>query len=93
MQLRGYMIDVTLTDDALTVEGTTRAARVALRGEQRGDGPLVIPRAAIASVEHKRANAVVNGRVTVRTTAGEKYHLHFRKKSQEDFERLADALN
>ena len=93
MHLRGYMIEVTLTDDALTVEGTTKPTRIALRGQQHGDGPVVIPRADIASVGHKRANALVNGKVVVKTVGGEKYDLHFRRKSQDEFEQLAAALN
>lgn len=93
MHLRGYMIEVTLDDDALTIEGTTKPARIALRGQQHGDGPVVVPRADIASVDHKRANALVNGKVVVKTNAGEKYELHFRRKSQDEFEQLAAALN
>lgn len=93
MNVRGYMIDVTLTDEALTVEGTNKPAQVALRGERHSEGPLVIPRNEIASVEHKKANALVNGSVTVKTTAGERYVLHFRKKSNDDFTALAAALN
>lgn len=93
MNVRGYMIDVALTDEALTVEGTTKPARIALRGADRGVGPLVIKRSDIASVEHKRASALTNGNVTVKTTAGGRYVLHFRKKSQDQFAALAAALN
>ena len=93
MNARGYMIEVTLDDEALRVEGTTKPARIALRGEDHGSGPLVIPRAQIASVEHKRANALVNGAVTVKTTEGSQYVLHFRKKSQDEFAALAAALS
>ena len=93
MNARGYMIEVTLTDDTLTVEGTTKPARIALRGINHDAGPVVVPRADIASVEHKKANVVINGRVTVRTTAGEKYDLHFRNKSNDEFAALAAALN
>lgn len=93
MNVRGYMIDVTLTDETLTVEGTNKPARMALRGDQHGDGPLVIPRADITGVEHKKANALVNGAVTVKTTNGDRYVLHFRKKSQDDFAELAAALS
>jgi hypothetical protein len=92
MHLRGYMIEVTLTDDSLTIEGTTKPARIALRGQQHGDGPVVVPRGDIAQVEHKAASALVNGKVRVQTKAGEKYDLHFRKKSQDEFAALAEAL-
>lgn len=93
MNARGYMIDVTLDDEALTVEGTTKPARMALRGADHGAGPLVIRREEIAGVEHKKASALTNGNVTVKTTAGDRYVLHFRKKSQDEFAALADALN
>lgn len=93
MNVRGYMIDVTLTDDTLSVEGTNKPAQVALRGERHGDGPVVIPRGQIASVEHKKANALANGSVTVKTISGERYVLHFRKKSNDEFAALAAALN
>lgn len=93
MNVRGYMIDVTLDDQALTVEGTTKPARIALRGSEHDSGPVVIRRDQIAGVEHKKAGAMVNGHVTVTTTAGEKYVLHFRKKSNDEFAALAQALN
>ena len=93
MNVRGYMIEVTLSDDALTIEGTTKPSRIALRGEQHGDGPVVIPRADIASVDHKRAGVMINGRLTVKTVDGEKYLLHYRHKSNDEFRALADALN
>lgn len=93
MHLRGYMIEVTLDDDALTVEGTNKASRIALRGQHHGDGPVVVPRADIASVEHKGANPMVNGKVTVNTHAGEKYQLHFRRKSRDEFAGLFAQLN
>lgn len=93
MNARGYMIEVTLTDDALTVEGTTKPARMALRGQDHDAGPLVIPRTQIAGVDHKRASALVNGSVVVQTVDGGRYVLHFRKKSQDDFAALAAALS
>lgn len=91
MQAHGYMIDVELTDDTLTAEGTTKPARIALRGSEHDAGPLVIPRATITSVEWKPANPVVNGKITVHH-AGGKAQIHFRRKQQADMEPVARAL-
>lgn len=93
MHLRGYMIEVTLDGETLTVEGTNKPARIALRGIDHDAGPVVLNREQIASVEHKKASALVNGKVTVKTATGEKYDLHFRKKSNDEFEQLAAALS
>lgn len=92
MHLRGYMQEVTLTDDTLTVEGTNKAARVALRAIEAGEGPLVLPRSEIERVEHKPANPMVNGRITVHARDGKKYLLHFRRKSNDEFAALAREL-
>lgn len=92
MRVRGYMIDIELTDDALRVEGTTKAARIALRAHEHGDGPLVIRRAEIAAVDLKRANALANGKLVVTTQDGAKHQLHYRKKSQDDFDALVAAV-
>lgn len=92
MNVRGYMIEVTLTDEALTVEGTNKPSRIALRGEQHDAGPLVIGRGEIVGIDHKKAGALTNGSIAVRTTSGEKYVLHFRKKSNDEFSALATAL-
>lgn len=91
MRAHGYMVDVELTDDALTAAGTTRAARVALRGSEHDAGPLVIPRDSITSVEWKGASALVNGRVTVHHAGGTAV-LHFRRKQQAELEGVAQAL-
>ncbi len=40
----------------------------------------------------KTANAFVNGNLVLRTTAGRKHQIHFRKKHNADFEALAAQL-
>lgn len=93
MRARGYLIEVELTDDSLIAEGTNKVGQLALRGQQHNQGPLTIPRSEIAGVVLKRASALVNGNLVVRTSSGEKYELHFRKKSQHEFATLAAALS
>lgn len=92
MNIHGYMIDVELEGDTLTVTGTTAAARTALRGQQRNDGPLVITRDQMSDVAFKDASAMVNGRITIKTTDGSTHVLHFRKKTRDDFRALAAEL-
>lgn len=92
MDMDGYMVRVSLRDGVLTAEGKNKAAQVALRGEERNQGPVVLPVSDIERVEHKAANALVNGRVTVHATGGRKYVLHFRRKSNAEFAELARAL-
>lgn len=92
MELNGYMVRVSFDGDVLTAEGTNKAAQVALRGQDRLEGPVVVPVAQVERVEHKAANPMANGRVTVHTTDGRKYVLHFRRKDREAFAQLAVAL-
>lgn len=86
------MIEVEYDGDTLVANGTTKAAQVALRGQQRNDGPVVIARDDIGRVEWKPATALVNGRLTVHTVAGNRYVLHFRRKQAPDFTELATQL-
>ena len=92
MEIHGYMVDVEWDGEELVATGTTKAARMALRGQQHGDGPVRIARDAMASVTIKDASALVNGRITVRTAAGQEYKLHFRRKQAPEFRELAAAL-
>lgn len=92
MELSGYMQKVELTEDRLTVEGTNKATRVALRGKDHAAGPVVVLRNEVAAVDHKSANPLTNGRVTVKTKGGESYTLHFRRKANAEFAQLADTL-
>ena len=86
------MIEVTWYGNTLVVHGKNKAARVALAGEGHGDGDVVIPRYEIDHVTFKDANALVNGNLTVHTTGGRKYQLHFRRKQRDDFRELAKQL-
>lgn len=93
MRVEGYMVTADLTDQALVIDAKNKASRIALFGKDGvDDGPLAIPVGSIASVELKRANALVNGNLIVRVADGRKYQLHFRKKSQDEFANLAAAL-
>ena len=87
----GYMTTVEFDGQTLTAHGKNKAARIALAGEDHASD-VVIPRQAIASVDFRAANPLVNGRVTVRTSDGRKVILHFRRKQQADFERLVERL-
>lgn len=40
----------------------------------------------------KKANAIVNGNLVLRDVRGRKYQLHFRRKHNDDFAALANAL-
>ena len=78
--------------ETLTVTARNKAAQIALRGPDHREGPLVLRADEIASTELKPATALVNGRITVRTTAGRTYPLHFRRRSNAEFARLYKAL-
>ncbi len=103
----GYMIDVQCDEQTLRVHPKNKAARGALTGwdvtlvtdddknhvqTRAGATDVEIPRSDIASVTFKNANPLVNGNLTVTTTDGKKYILHFRRKQRADFERLAHEL-
>lgn len=92
MNFTGYMIEGTCDDQALMVRGKNKAARIALAGEGHADGDVVIPRASIAAVNTKEPSMMVNGKVVVTTTAGQKVQMHFRKKQHDDWAALARAL-
>lgn len=102
---RGYMSEVLLTPTELRARGTNKASQLALHGADAvsNDGRrnhftppewLVIPREAIARVEHStpKLGGMVNGHLVVHTTGGKKYELHYRKKHVADFGPLAAAL-
>lgn len=87
----GYMTDVQWDGATLRVHGKNKAARVALAGEDHGSD-VVVTRDQIADVGYRKAGAMVNGRVDVRTVDGKRYQLHFRKKQAAGFEQLARDL-
>jgi hypothetical protein len=80
----GYMIDVQADAELIRVHGKTKAARIALAGQDH-ETDVVIPRADIETVTFKGANPVVNGNLIITTIAGRKFQLHFRRKQQADF--------
>lgn len=88
----GYLIEVTYDDRVLRVRGTNGIGRLALAGPDHAQGDVVIPRDAIAKVTFQGANPLVNGNLVVTTSEGRTYQLHFRRKQQTDFERLAHEL-
>jgi hypothetical protein len=91
MEIHGYLCEVELDDEKLTARGTNKAARVALRGEQHGEGDLVLPRDEVQVVGFKDAGPMINGRLVLES-GGQKYRLHFRKKQAADFAALHRAL-
>lgn len=86
------MVQVDWDGRVLTCEGTSKMSRVALAGQDHAGGPVVILAADIAGVELKDANMVKNGTLTVHTTQGRKYQLHYRRKQTPGFQALAEAL-
>lgn len=92
MQVDGYMIRAEYDGNRLCLDGTNKAAQVALRGGEYDQGPLVIPVEAITEVAFKPASVLSNGKLVVRTRDGKAYQAHFRRKQQQDWERLHQAL-
>ena len=88
----GYLIAIEYDEQSLRIRGKNAVARVALAGPDHGKGDVVIPREAIARATFQAANPLVNGKVVVTTSDGHAYQLHFRRKQQADFERLAHDL-
>jgi hypothetical protein len=105
----GYMIDVECDKQTLRIHAKNKGAQRALTGwdvtldetgdiksrvqVQGGAADVEVPRSEIATVTFKNASPLVNGNLTVTTTGGKKYQLHFRRKQRADFERLAQELN
>lgn len=99
MQAHGYMNEVEWDGATLTARGTNKTSHLTLRGTDKVTmpddyaGPVRLRRDEIATVTLKKATLLVNGRVTVKTTDGREYRLHFRKGKQEaPFAELAAAL-
>lgn len=89
---RGYMVEADFDGTTLTMQGTNKAGRVALAGEDHGAGPVRLSREQITGVALKDASMLVNG--NLRVSAGAKtYQLHFRKKQAADFQALHAALS
>jgi len=89
--LHGYLIEIELTEDALTVVPRNKVARMALLGEDHGQGDLVLARADITSVVSKEPTWATNGHLRVAAN-GKVYTLHFRRKHRDDMHTLLTAL-
>lgn len=87
----GYGCTVDWDGQALTISAKSKAAKVALLGEDWKAGDVTIPRGDMDRVEFKPGNPLVNGHLTVHS-GGRKYVAHFRRKSNEEFEKLAGEL-
>lgn len=85
------MVEATLDGDVLTLHGTTGPARVALAGQDHGTDP-VIRLAEVEDVGWRDASRLVNGNLTVTTTGGRRYQLHFRRKQADDMRGLYELL-
>lgn len=92
--VQGYMVEADWDGEVLRARGTNKAGRVALAGEDHDQGDVVIPRSEMAEVKFKptKFGGTVNGNLVVTTTGGRKYQLHFRKKHEQGFRELAEAL-
>lgn len=54
---------------------------------------LVLTRDQFTIEKFKTANVAINGNLVVRARTGRKYQLHFRRKHNDDFERLHQSLS
>ncbi|WP_408895923.1 hypothetical protein ACJ5H2_13490 [Nocardioides sp. R1-1] len=88
----GYGITATYDGHTLTVEGKNKATRIALAGENHGDGPVTVTRDQITNVTWKPAGRLTNGNLSVHTAAGQRYQLHFLRKHQDGMQDLARQL-
>jgi tetratricopeptide (TPR) repeat protein len=91
VSIQGYGIDVDYDGQTIRVHPHNKAVAVALAGQDHGQD-VVISRAAMADIRFKDANALVNGNLTICTTDGKKFQLHFRKKHRDNFKALAAQL-
>lgn len=92
LRVTGYGIDAEYTDRTLTITPTSAMGRVALVGHDKGRVPVVLERDDIVRLDYKRATALVNGTLVLRTRDGQKYQLHFKKKTADQFDALHAAL-
>jgi hypothetical protein len=78
-------------------EGAIAASAEALgdiKGQMsaKANDDVVLRRDQIADIDFKKATPVVNGRLTITTTTGDKHVLHFRRKQTDAFVRLCELL-
>lgn len=89
---QGYGVTASYDGQALTMEGTNKAARMALAGQHHAAGPVVVDREAISEVTWKPAGRLTNGNLQVFTQDGGRYQLHFLRKHTDDMAALARQL-
>lgn len=87
----GYGVRAQWDGAVLQVHGTSKASRMALAGKDH-EQDVVVPVGAVAAVQFKRAGLMTNGAVTVHTSDGRRYVLHFLKRHQDGMQALARAL-
>lgn len=100
MIVHGYMVEADWDGTRLLARGTNRAGKVALLGPDMMDpvvaesGQVEIPARAVAGVELEppKMGGMVNGCLTVATTAGRRYPMHFRRKDAAQWSALAEEL-
>lgn len=92
MRVSGYMVEAEWDGDVLVARGTNKVGQRALTGVPQDQSDVVIPKGEMADVKLKRAGRMVNGNLVIRTTGGQRYQLHFRRKDSDQFEALAEAL-
>jgi hypothetical protein len=87
---RGDQVKATLTDDTLTLHGTTRPSRIALDGRHWPPLDPVLSRAGITG-EWRPATRFAPGRLTLHHER-RTYVLHVRRDQQDDMARLSGLL-
>lgn len=91
--LDGYGIAVTFDGSTLVVTPANKATAVALLGQQHQERVLVLHRTQVVGVQYRAPSALTNGQLTLMTSQGASYQLHFRKKHNVDLWReLAGML-
>lgn len=78
--------------EALGIEEVRRRGKQAIKEVSKLPDELVLAATDITHVELKPARRLTNGRLVVHAASGRKYELHFRRKSNDDFSNLFEAL-
>ena|SRR5690625_3138202 len=91
VDLRDYLPEDPAELEALGHAEVRRRGKQAVKELSNLPDELVLAAADIDHVTFRRANILING-VLVISSGGRKYQLHFRRKSNDDFERLATEL-
>ena len=91
VDLRDHLPEDPAELEALGIEEVRRRGKQAIKEVSKLPDELVLAAADIDNVTLKRATILTNG-VLVVSSGGRKYQLHFRRKSNDDFERLVTEL-